>query len=85
MEWACSLYSRRTVVRHCLLVRGFVRRACLNCGIAEGVEYPDGGPEDCLIVIKGQDSHGSSFARHDPILFRPSFFATWPPINMPTT
>jgi hypothetical protein len=71
MEWACSLYSRRTVVRHCLLVRGFVRRACLNCGIAESVEYPDGGPEDCLIVIKGQDSHGSSFARHDPILVRP--------------
>jgi hypothetical protein len=72
MEWVRSLYSRRAVVRHCLLVRGFVRRACLNCGIAESVEYPDGGPEDCLIVNKGHASHGllysAPFARHEPIL-----------------
>src|SRR2546422_762819 len=27
MEWACRLYPRRAVVRHCLLVRGFVRCA----------------------------------------------------------
>ena len=27
MEWARSFYARRALVRHCLLVRGFVRRA----------------------------------------------------------